>query len=327
MLKIGLVGCGYMGGMHLNCYAAIEGVRVTAVADVRPEFLKKAAAQAGAEAYTDAAGLIENADVDMIDICLPTFLHTEYALRAMEKGRHVFIEKPVCLTNGDADLLLKKQAETGVFVQVGQVIRFWDEYKYLKNIVDQKVYGRVTGARFLRHSPSPDWGWDNWLHDPARSGGAGMDLHIHDSDYMLYLFGEPVSSVSRKNVLGEQNSYVVTLADYGDFSVIVEGGWAFPVNYPFEMAYTVSFERATVTFSSVYGLHVYPAEGQAFEPQIERQKRVSSSDQGGNIASLGGYYNELLYFIRCIQENAVPSVATLEQAARSVRFVLEELKS
>ena len=316
-----------MGSMHLNCYSAIEGVKVAAVADVRPEFLQKAIALTGANGYAQASDLIANADVDVIDICLPTFLHAEYAIRAMEKGRHVFIEKPVCLTKGDAELLLTKQKETGVFVQVGQVIRFWDEYKYLKEIVEKGTYGRVRSAHFSRKSPSPDWGWQNWLHDPGKSGGAGVDLHIHDSDYMLYLFGQPLRSVSKKNVLGEQNGYVITIADYGEFSVTVEGGWAFPSGFPFEMAYTVCFEKATVTFSSIYGLHVYTEEGRAFEPQIERQETVTSSDQGGNISSLGGYYNELLYFIRHIEKKKAPSLATLEQAVESLGFVLKEIES
>lgn len=325
-IRVGLLGCGYMGGMHLACYSAMENVRVAAVADVREAYLKSAAGRTGAPAFSDAAKLIEEADVDVIDVCLPTFLHARHAVAAMKKGRHVFIEKPLCLTEREADELLDMQKKTGVSVQVGQVIRFWDEYEYLRGAVGDGRFGAVKGAHFLRRSPSPDWGWENWLHDPARSGGAGFDLHIHDSDYMLSLFGQPASSVSAVNVRGEKNGYVTTLAFYDGFSVTAEGGWDLPANYPFEMAYSAVFERAAVEFSSRRGLTVYPEDGEPYSPEIRRQSAVSESEQGGNISSLGGYYNELEYFISCIAEGRQPEKATLADAAASVRFVLKELQ-
>lgn len=156
-IRVGLLGCGYMGGMHLACYSAMENVRVAAVADVREAYLKSAAGRTGAPAFSDAAKLIEEADVDVIDVCLPTFLHARHAVAAMKKGRHVFIEKPLCLTEREADELLDMQKKTGVSVQVGQVIRFWDEYEYLRGAVGDGRFGAVKGAHFLRRSPSPDW--------------------------------------------------------------------------------------------------------------------------------------------------------------------------
>jgi predicted dehydrogenase len=106
MLKIGLIGCGFMGSMHLNCYLNIPDVKVVAVADVRPEKLSEAVNLSGAEGYATGKELIEKADVDVIDICLPTFLHTSHAVAAMKKGRKVFLEKPACLTREDCELLL-----------------------------------------------------------------------------------------------------------------------------------------------------------------------------------------------------------------------------
>ena len=95
MIKVGLIGCGFMGGMHSACYAALEGlgVKVTAVADVRPEFAEKLAN--GAEIYATGMELIEKADVDVIDVCLPTHLHAAHAVAAMKAGKNVFVEKPI----------------------------------------------------------------------------------------------------------------------------------------------------------------------------------------------------------------------------------------
>ena len=142
MIKVGLIGCGFMGGMHAACYAALAelGVKVVAVADVRPDYAQKLAGEDTA-IYATGMELIANADVDVVDICLPTHLHTAHAVAAMKAGKHVFVEKPVCFNDDEMDLLLNTEKETGVKVQVGQVIRQWTEYVWLKQTVDSGIYG------------------------------------------------------------------------------------------------------------------------------------------------------------------------------------------
>ena len=197
MLKVGLIGCGFMGGMHSACYKEIDGVEVVAVADIRAEKAEEIAKVHNAVIFNNGEDLINNAAVDIVDICLPTFLHTSHAVMAMEKGKNVFIEKPVCLTNEEGKLLLETQNKTGAKVQVGQVIRLWDEYKWLKGVYDKKEYGEVKTAVFKRLSSTPTWGWDNWLHKAECSGSMALDLHIHDVDFMRYMMGEPDSFYSK----------------------------------------------------------------------------------------------------------------------------------
>ena len=174
MLKVGLIGCGFMGSMHANCYKNIEGVELVAVADIRKEKAEEIAKGTSAKIYGDGKDLIQNADVDVIDVCLPTFLHAEYAMAAMEKVRYVFVEKPVALTAEEGDAMLKKSLECGAYVQVGQVIRFWDEYVALRDMIQSGIYGKVVNANFRRISPRPEWGWKNWLLDYTLSGGAAV---------------------------------------------------------------------------------------------------------------------------------------------------------
>ena len=125
-----------------------EDVKVTAVADLRPEYAKAAAEKFSAQIYQEGMDLIGQADVDVIDICLPTYLHTKYAVAAMKKGRAVFIEKPVCLSPDEMELLLAAQRETGVPVMVGQCIRLWSEYAWLKEAVENKTYGALRSGVF-----------------------------------------------------------------------------------------------------------------------------------------------------------------------------------
>ena len=133
MIQVGLIGCGFMGGMHAACYKALQalGVQVTAVADVRASYAQEVAAKSDAKIYETGMELIEKADVDVVDICLPTQLHVSHAVAAMRAGRDVFVEKPICIKEDEMELIQKVKDETGRKVQVGQVIRLWTEYVWL----------------------------------------------------------------------------------------------------------------------------------------------------------------------------------------------------
>lgn len=322
MLKVGLIGCGFMGTMHANCYKNLEGVTVTAVADLRRDKAEAIAAGTDAAIYGEGKDLIVNAEVDIIDICLPTYLHTEHAMLAMDKVKYLFIEKPVALTVAESEALLAKQAQTGCQVQIGQVIRFWDEYVALREIVGSGKYGKVVNANFRRISPSPDWGWNDWLRNPTLSGGAGQDLHIHDIDYVLSLFGEPKKLYSAKNTLGEKNSYVSTLMQYDEHVVTVEGTWYLPGTHPFQATFRVVFERAVVENDGGKFM-LYTDEG-AREIKIEKKEMVSTGGTQGNISDLGGYYNELLYFTQSALLGKQIEQATLAEGAASLKFLLEK---
>ena len=323
MLRVGLIGCGFMGAMHANCYKNIEGVELVALADIRSEKAKNLAVGTQAELYGDGMELIEKADVDVIDICLPTFLHAKYALAAMDKVKYLFVEKPVTLTLEESKALIEKSAETGCNVQVGQVIRFWDEYVALKELVDGETYGQVVNANFRRISPRPDWGWNDWLLDTALSGGAAQDLHIHDIDYVLSLFGEPTDFYSIKNILGEKNSYIHTLMKYKNHAVTVEGTWDLPATHPFEATFRVVFEKAVVENAGGKFM-LYTTEG-AKEIVIEKKQLAGGAAAGGNISDLGGYYNELVYFCEKAAKGEKIECAELSDAVKSLEFLMKEL--
>lgn len=322
MIKIGLIGCGFMGTMHANSYHVLPDVCVTAVADVRRDKAEALAKISNAEIYADGMSLIQNADVDAIDICLPTYLHASHAEAAMRKVKNVFIEKPVALTEEECDNLLAVQKETGAGVQVGQVVRFVDEYVYLKEIIDSKKYGKVENAFFSRLSPRPDWAWDGWIHDSLRSGGALQDLHVHDIDFMLHAFGQPKKfETVHADDANEKNSYVMSICNYDGFSVCVEGSWNFPTNYPFQARFGVKFENAVLELGPT-GFKLY-TDGKCEDVVIE--KKALSVEGGGNISDLGGYYNELKYFTDCIKSNEKPKLAGLPDAVASVKFIRKEM--
>ena len=323
MLRVGLIGCGFMGEMHANCYKNIEGVEIAALADIRPERSRALSDGTNAKLYSDGKELIANAEVDIIDICLPTFLHAEYALLAMDKVKYVFIEKPVALTPDEGKMLIEKSKATGARVQVGQVIRFWDEYVELRKIIKNETYGKVVNANFRRISPRPEWGWNNWLLDYKLSGGAGQDLHVHDVDYVLSLFGEPEKFYSVRNIKGVKNSYVNTIMQYGDFVVGVEGTWDLPASHPFEATFRVVFEKAVL--ENAGGKFMLYDKNGASEIKIEKKELRGEAYKGGNISDLGGYYNELVYFSERAKKGEPIEQATLTDGVSSLEFLLREL--
>lgn len=322
MLKVGLIGCGFMGNQHADCYKQMSDVELVAVADVRKEKAESLVEGTNAVIYGDGMELIANADVDVIDICLPTYLHAKYALAAMDKVKYLFVEKPVTLTVKESKELIKKAEKTGCEVQVGQVIRFWDEYEYLRDVIAENKYGKVVNANFRRLSPSPEWGWNNWLHNVEQSGGAAQDLHIHDIDYVLSIFGEPKKINTITNKIGEEKNYINSILEYDEFVVGVEGTWNLPASHPFQATFRVVFEKAVIE-NSPAGFMLYTDEG-AEKIKIEKKDMTASGKTKGNISDLGGYFKELLYFTEKAAAGEKIERARLLDAAASLKFLLSK---
>jgi predicted dehydrogenase len=264
--------------------------------------------------------------MNTIDICVPTWLHFLLAAQAIENGFHVFIEKPLCIRSKDAYTLARKASEKQVFAQVGQCLRFWTEYEYLKSLVDDGLYGKMEYLKLRRLSPRPGWGTSTWMLDDWCSGGAALDLQIHDADFALYLFGKPEKIKSFVHHGCCKYSGIVSELKYKDLTVMTEGSWDYPSSFPFEMSYIASFEKATVLFSSLYGLKVCPVEGDSFVPELKKACTVQT-EAGGNISDLGGYYNELYYFIDCINKGVQPVKASLLAGAEAVELVEKQKRA
>jgi predicted dehydrogenase len=317
-----------MGGMHAACYKAIEGVSLTAVSDAVSENAEKIAREHNAKVFENALDLINSDEVDAVDICLPTYLHTRYAVEAMKRGKAVFIEKPVSRDLEEAELLLKTRAETGANVMVGQVIRFWDEYVWIKEAIDSKKYGDVVSVVLKRVSSLPSWAWNGWLHNDKLSGGAALDMHIHDVDYIRYILGEPgeVSSIARRDENGSMTQIFTSYKFPGGVIATSEACWDYPPDFPFCMEIRVKLEKATIVYNSAESVFaVYPNEGGSFKPELNTV--TLDNRAGGNISSLGGYYNELKYFVERVSNNKPIENATLKDSVESLKLALREISA
>jgi len=328
MVRVGILGAGFMGSMHATVYTQFPDVKVAGIADVRAEKARSLAEKVRSIPYYTPEDLLKKEDITVIDICLPTFLHREYVVKAASLGKDIICEKPIALTVEEAEEMIKVCAEKKVRFMVAQVLRFWPEYRFLKEAYDRKKYGQLRSIWCQRLSAPPTWGWQNWLLTGERSGGALVDLHIHDTDFLLYLTGckpEKITSSGRKDN-GAYTHIFTTFVFPQNLVCQTEGGWDLPANFPFVMAYTAVFDKAVVEFNSRNSpsLTVYEASGKIERPIFETKKANGTE---GNISDLGGYYFELRYFIEHVVHNKPFGVITPEQARDSLEIVLLEKKS
>jgi predicted dehydrogenase len=328
MTRVGLIGAGFMGSMHGTVYSQLPDVKIAGIADIRGEKVKSLAKKLKTIPYYDAEQLFNKQDISMIDICLPTFLHKEYVIKAANAGKDVICEKPIALSVEDAEEMIEACKKNNVRFMVAHVIRFWPEYKFLKEAYDSKKYGELRTLSCKRVSPMPTWGWRDWLLNQDESGGAVADLHIHDTDFILYLMREKPNKIySRILKKGNMDTHIYSTFTYDNGTVIIsEGGWDFPASFPFEMSYLARFDKAVVEFntSKSPSLVVYEASGKVEKPTFET---IKADGVEGNIEDLGGYFYEIRYFVDHVTHSKPFGIVTPEDAKESLALLLKEKES
>ncbi len=229
-LRIGVVGSGFMGGVHADAWRA-AGTPVTSV-------LTRPGGSGAALAREHDAVLTEDWDtfldaVDVVDLCTPTHLHHEQVLRAARAGRAVVVEKPLARTAAQAEELVDTCGALGVPLLVGHVLRFFPEYARAKEVVDRGDIGTPAVLRLSRNRSLPATSAGSWFLDEQKSGGLVLDLMIHDLDYAQWVAG-PVTSVYARSLRGARPDatvdHAVALLQHADGAIThLEASWAHPV--------------------------------------------------------------------------------------------------
>lgn len=329
MLKVGIVGFGFMGRTHYKCWKALDGAEIAAICDVNPnieEDTKRAVGNIGdpnetvdfgsLTLYSDIDKMLADEKLDAVSITLPTYLHPAISAKALSAGVNVMCEKPMALTAEACAPMIEAAKSSGKILQIGHCVRFWPEYAKAKELLDSGEYGRVVAATFQRIGAAPTWSVDNWFLDDKRSGGMALDLHIHDTDYVQYLFGMPkaVCSAGAK-APGGGLAHITTQYLYDDDKcVTAEGGWAMTPSFGFEMSFNIAMEKATIVYDLTRDpmFRVCPAEGDAFTPEVEKGD---------------GWFLQIAHFAKAIRGKKVKPITTLDDSMNSVKIVDAEKKS
>lgn len=331
-MKIAIVGFGFMGEMHAQIYQALPAIELAAVVDINPAAANQKLAALGLDipVYATLSALLESCDVQAIDICSPTGQHIELAVEAAKAGKHLFIEKPLAFDLEGCQQIESAIQQAGVFAQVGHCIRFWPEYVELKSTLESGELGALKSLSLARRSARPGGGNpQHWVNDVKLSGGAAFDMHVHDTDFVLHLFGLPQSVFSNTSQGMSGPDHIFTHYQYADVAVHAEGGWDYPQHYGFYMGYEAVFEAGTLAYHSNADVTLtLTKKDQITRPvTVEQVGPQETAQSSGNISALGGYFNELEYFTNCIKANKAPEIATIAQASESIRVLCAELES
>lgn len=322
-LNIGLVGLGGMGTVHLNNYAHLTNCTVAALCDPSP-LAKERGAELGIPVYDKIEDMLAAGGLDVADVCTPTFLHRNQVLAALEAGLHVICEKPLALALDDAKAMYDKAEEKGALLLVGHVLQYAPTTRILRELVKEGRYGKVIDAQFLRLSACPRWVKNGWLFDKSKSGHLPYDLHIHDLDLMISLFGTPDEfrfTCNGREGLDYQEHYRLSYR-FGEITASAEAAW-YNADIPFTATWRVYFEQAVVLCDGE-GVTAYQFD---HEPEVFDTRETLKIPTGINLPPTGMFHEELgefLAFVRGHQggpsprkEEILALIAILEQIVQA----------
>ena len=327
MVRFAILGMGFMGVTHYEALQRIDGAEVTVIAS--PSERKARGDMRGVSGNigdelpeqlpmdrmygtTDLHAALRRDDVDVVDICVPTPYHAEYATAALNAGKHVICEKPLAATVADAEPIVQAARNATAFFMPAMCMRFWPAWQWIKQAADHKTYGNVQSATFIRNTTQPA----GWFLDGSQSGGAAMDLHIHDTDYVHWLLGTPRAVTSRgyAGVTG-QTDHIATFYHYDDVPLVyAEASWTLAPGSGFDCRATVNFERATAHFDIA---------GEGSGLKLAKDGELTPIECPAH----DGWEGQLRYLVDCVQRGERPSVVDADAALESMRTVEAECQS
>ncbi|MDO5859831.1 Gfo/Idh/MocA family protein [Methanobrevibacter sp.] len=185
-VNVGVIGVGAMGENHVRVYHKMEEANLIAVSDVSERALKKIEKKYGAKGYTEYSELLDDPEIEVVSVCVPTTFHHSVVMEAIEHGKHVLVEKPIAFTLNEAEEMIAAAKEAGVILATGHVERFNPAVQKAKELIDDGVIGDIVSAFAKRVGPLPP---------RIKDVGVSIDLAIHDLDIMNYLFEEDITQV------------------------------------------------------------------------------------------------------------------------------------
>lgn len=322
MLRVGLIGNGGIAGAHRKSYARLtDRVSLEACCDIRPERFEMLD-QEKVRCYTDIDEMLakEKGKLDYVDICLPTYLHAEAAIKAMEAGFHVLSEKPMARTVEEARCMTETAERTGKTLMIAYCNRFYDAARAMKEIVDSKELGKVRSADFYRENGTTDsMGWNDWFHDGALSGGAMLDLHVHDVDMIRWIFGMP------KAVSAVAGSYI-TKGGYDNMSV----------NYMYGDGVFVHASCSWILHENKYNTRSFRVNCEKGYIYIDRspgRETFVKVLNDGTVTDLSeklpfdSWHNEIVYFTDRLSKGLPVTECMPVDCEDSIKIIMAEMKS
>lgn len=323
MLRVGIIGAGGIAHQHATCYQCIPEAKVVAVADIVPERADEVARMLGAEPLDHGDRIIERQDVDVVDICVPTYLHCEFALKAAAAGKHVLSEKPIALTMEEGLKMIEATRKANVKFMVAQVLRYFPENVSARKVMTDGSIGKPVMIRTCRGGTHAGRARE-WYAQTEKSGGAIQDMLVHDIDFFKWCLG-PIQEVYTKGNVYRKMPYLeydmVTLTFQSGALALMTADWSKPVNGHF---------ATSMEIVGTEGVAQYVSDESAPLQLLAEPKDKT----GGGVAipesplspRSNPYAQEIIAFLNSIEKNTDVPIAPWE-ALGSLRVALSALES
>jgi predicted dehydrogenase len=320
-----------MGMIHYLAARKLKGARVTAVCSRDPKKLAgdwrgirgnfgppgEVMDLSKVKKYDQLEALLDDADIDLVDVCNPTDLHAPTAIAALKAGKHVLVEKAIALQPRDADAMLKAARQADRMLMVAHVLPFFPEFAYAAEVLRGGRYGRFLGGHFRRVISRPDW--SAAIGDAAKTGGPAVDLHIHDTHFIGLVCGVPERVFSTGVVEKDAVVYLTTQYLYGEGgpAVSCSSGAVSQKGREFVHGYELYLEKATLVYESgATPLTVLTADGKATQPKLKG---------GGD--PLSGFTAELQTAVNGVANGKEPDLLSGQLARDALVLCFKECQS
>lgn len=311
MQKVAIVGAGGLGRVHGRAFARMPDAQLVVVVDIDISAAERLGTALGVPAFNDFDAMLAEINPNVVSVCTPTLWHSEPAVKALNAGKHVVVEKPMARTLAQCNEMIDAAEKSGATLMVAQVLRFFPEFAAAKTQVDAGAVGNPAMVRTTRGGGFPG----RWFGDINISGGVALDLICHDFDWLRWTFGD-AESVFAKGLAGKGianlDYILVTIRFKSGVIAHVEGNWAHSSN-----GWTAGFEICGDAGMIEYSNH--------------DSNTVIIASKDGNVTkespiNIDPYYLELKHFIDCIEGGTKPSI-TPEDGMRAVEISLAALES
>lgn len=313
--KVAILGAGFITDIHMESYHRfVPDAEVVAVYARKQEKARAFAEKYGiTNHYADLDAVINESGCEVVDICLPNYLHAEATIRAARAGKHVIIEKPLATTLEDADKMIKACSDAGVKLMYAEELCFAPKYERVRTMVGEGAVGDIYMLKQgEKHSgPHSDWFYDIDL----AGGGVLMDMGCHAFGWFSWMLGnaKPKSVMASMSTVfhkgrtrGEDNSVVIVEYDNG-VTAVAENSWA---KHGGMDDRSEVYGTGGVIYADLFmgnAAVAYSREGYGYAME------KADTTKGWSFpifeeAFNQGYPHELRHFIECVREDKEPLV-------------------
>jgi UDP-N-acetyl-2-amino-2-deoxyglucuronate dehydrogenase len=324
-INIGLIGCGRISDKHVAAVSHIRNTRIIAVCDIDAEKAEKLAAKLSiSKIYKNYKDIINDKDVDVINICTPSGLHSMMAIEAFRQGKDVIIEKPISLTVTEAKKVIKSAKKYDRILLPVMQNRFNPAITFLKNNSDKLGKINFIEAACFWYRPQ-DYYNDGWHGTKKMDGGVLMNQGIHYVDMIYYLLGSLPKEVS---ALGGTYGHKMECEDVISLNIkfknnVIASLRANTISYPenFEGSITIFFEKATVKIGGKAMNQIISWKGEGEDLAKEFNNSQSDDIYGGGhlevIKNMCDIKNDIAKpYMSC--SDAMVSIKIIEAAYKSI---------